>query len=115
MRYRIDEQHPAVRAVIDAAGPLLPDIRAMLKVVEETLPVQRIWIDTAEARDTPRTGFAADAPSEVFAVLMVMYRNLVQRRGMGPAQAREHLLRTEPFNDYPEIVASLPDVPTETD
>jgi hypothetical protein len=115
MRYRIDEQHPAVRAVIDAAGPLLPDIRAMLKIVEETLPVQRIWLDTAEARDTPRTGFAADPPTEVSAVLKVMYRNLIQRRGMGPSQAREHLLRTEPFNDYPEIVETLPDVPTETD
>src|SRR6266481_601037 len=32
-------------------------IRAMLRVIEETVPVQRIWLDTAEARETPRTCF----------------------------------------------------------
>jgi hypothetical protein len=110
LRYRIDDTHPAIRHVLEEAGPLVPQIRAMLRVIEETVPVQRIWLDTTEGRETPRTGFAGESPAEVRAVLEVMYRNLVCRKGLDAAHARELLLHTEPFHNYPELVASLPDV-----
>lgn len=111
VRYRIDHEHPAVRSVLDDAGDLSARIRVMLRVIEETVPVQRIWLDTTEARETPRTNFTGEPPSEVRAVLMVMYRNLVLRKGLSPQLAREQLLHTEPFNSYPDLVAALPDDP----
>lgn len=111
VRYRIDEQHPAVAAVLQGAGDLAPLVRAMLRVVEETVPVQRIWLDTAEARETPRTGFTGGPPSELRQVLETMYRGLVRRRGLSPAEARQRLLLAEPFDAYPDIVAALPDIP----
>jgi hypothetical protein len=113
MRYRIDSGHPAVRAVLDEARALAPQVVAMLRVIEATVPVQRIWIDTAENRETPRTGFAGEPPAAVTEVLTVMYRNMVLLKGLSPAMARSRLLRTEPFQNYPELVASLPDSPTE--
>ncbi|MEI8022065.1 MAG: hypothetical protein WCH39_27900, partial [Schlesneria sp.] len=109
VRYRIDRNHPAVRAVLDDAGAAESQIVAMLRVLEETIPVQRIWLDTTEARETPRTGFAGQAPKEVSEVLSVMYRNMISRKGLSPALARERLKSTEPFNDYPELIAALPD------
>lgn len=115
MRYRIDHQHPAVRTVLDEAGDLAAPVRAMLRVIEETVPVQRIWLDTTEGRETPRTNFAGEPPSEVRTVLMVMYRNLVLRKGVSPQLAREQLLHTEPFNSHPDLVAALPDDPHQGD
>lgn len=109
MRYRIDTDHPVVRAVLDDAGVLLPQVKAMLRVLEETVPVQRIWLDTAENREAPRTGFAGEPPTEVKSVLEVLYRSMVTGKGMSPAMARERLSRSEPFNQYPELVTSLPD------
>lgn len=114
VRYRIDESHPAVRAVLDDAGTLGPDIRAMLRVIEETLPVQRIWLDTAEARETPRQGFTGEDEQQVLAVLEVLYRNMIRRKGMSPTEARARLLATEPFNSHPQLVQDLPDLPSET-
>ena len=35
MRYRIDVNHPAVKAVLDDAGSLGPQITAMLRIIEE--------------------------------------------------------------------------------
>jgi hypothetical protein len=112
VRYRIDREHPAVKAVLDEAGELAPQIRAMLRVVEETIPVQRIWLDTTEGRETPRTGFAGEPSAEVAAVLAVMHRNMVLRKGLSPARARERLLGAEPFNHHPDLVAALPDDPS---
>lgn len=111
IRYRIDDTHPAVRAVLDDAGDLAPQLKAMLRVIEETVPVQRIWLDTTESKETPRTGFAGEPPAAVSAVLSVMYRNLVLRKGMSPELARDKLLHTEPFHNHPELVEALPDDP----
>ncbi len=109
VRYRIDTEHPAVRAVLDDAGILLPQIKAMLRVIEETVPVQRIWLDTAENKEAPRTGFAEETSEEVVSILQVLYRNMIQHKGMSSGLARERLLNSEPFQNYPELVAALPD------
>lgn len=110
VRYRIDESHPAVSAVIESAGVNAGIVRAMLRVVEETVPVQRIWLDTAEAKEIPRTGFSGeppDAPEGVKNVLRAIYKDMVGRRGMSPGAAAKALSATEPFQIYPALVASL--------
>ena len=109
MRYQIDREHPAVKPVVDDAGPLHLQIEAMIRIIEETVPVQRIWLDTSEGREPPRTGFSGGSSREVKAILDVMYRNLVVLKGVSPELARDQLLHTEPFHDYPDLVASLPD------
>jgi hypothetical protein len=115
IRYRIDRSHEAVRAVLEAAGPLRTGIEGMLQIVESTVPVQRIWLDTVEAQEGPKNGFIAEPPPEVSTVLSAMFRNLVIRRGVSPLLARQQLLRTEPFHQFPELVNSLPDDPSETE
>lgn len=109
MRYRIDRKHPSVKSLLDDAGDLKLQIEAMLKVIEETVPVQKIWLDTAEGKDVLRTGFSGDAPKEIMDVLDVIYRSLVLRKGMSPDLAKAQLLRTEPFQNFTDIVNSLPD------
>lgn len=113
IRYRIEHNHPAIKSVLEDAGPLKTNIVTMLRILEETIPVQRIWLDTAEARETPRTGFAEEPAAEVLSVLFVLYRNMVLRKGVSAHRAREQLLTTEPFDNYPEIVRALPDNPEE--
>lgn len=69
----------------------------MLRVIEATVPVQRIWLDTAQGRDVPRTGFADEAPWEVVTVLRILFRNLVQKKGLSPQLAREQLIQRKSF------------------
>jgi len=109
VRYRIDLDHPAIRAVLDEADLLTPQIKAMLCVLEETIPVQKIWLDTTEGREIPRTGFSGTPPDEVVTVLNIMFKNLVAKKGLSPELAKEKLLHTEPFHNYPDLVAALPD------
>jgi hypothetical protein len=110
IRYRIDPEHPVIKSVLEDAGAIEPQIRAMLRIIEETIPVQRIWLDTTEARETPRTGFAGD-PSAVETVLSVVYGSMVLRKGIPPAQAKALLLNMNPFNNYPDLISKLPDKP----
>jgi hypothetical protein len=109
VRYRINAEHPAIAAVLAGAGTQQEEIRAMLRVLEATVPVQRIWLDTAESRETPRTAFAGEPSEDVMGVLKTLYRSLRKRRGLSAAEARDQLLRTEPFGEYLALVSALPD------
>lgn len=112
IRYRIDEQHPAVHAVIEACADSKHLVKAMLRIIEETVPVQRIWLDTAENKDVPKTGFSGEAeaaPDGVRAILLTLYRDMILRRGMSVDTAIRTLHSTDPFQNYPKLVASLRD------
>ncbi len=105
--YRIARDHDLVASVLDRAGSLKPDILALLRLIEETVPVQRIWLDTAEDKETPRTGFAGAADNEVMETLSSMFAALVKFRGLSPTEARERLGRTPPFDRHLDLVSAL--------
>ena len=114
-RYRIDEAHPAVKAVLDNPGADTDAIHAMLRIIEETVPVQRIWLDTAENREVPQLGFRGEPDSSVLAILRTLFQNLVARKGYSPEAAKAQLLRTEPFQNYPGLIAELEAISTSGD
>lgn len=105
--YRIDRDHELVRSILDQAGPLRQDIVALMRLIEETLPVQRIWLDTAEQRETPRNGFDVSPPEEIIETMQVVFRTLTLRRGLSAADARQALSATTPFDRYPQLIARL--------
>ena len=107
LRYRIEESPPSVAAVFGNVGKLAPLVKAMLRVIEETVPVQRIWLDTAEQKETPRTGFAGEPPEAVVAVLKTLFTDMIGRKGMSVEAARRALLSTEPFQNYHGLIAAL--------
>jgi len=110
VRYRIDLAHPAVSAVIESCSDQRDIVRAMLRIIEETVPVQRIWLDTAENKDTPIVGFEGEtesSPEGIRVVITTLYKDMIGRRGMSPEAAIRVLSATEPFQNYPKLVASL--------
>lgn len=111
VRYRIDADHPAVAAVLEHADPLRADIDAMLAVIEATVPVQQIWLDTAEAKDTPRATPDRVPTDAEHRMLQTVFRNLVSRKGYSVEQARSKLRSSEPFDAWPDLIDTL--VPTD--
>ncbi len=110
LRYRIDVSHPVISEMLSEGGELAERIRVMLRVIEETVPVQRIWLDTSEQRETPRTGFSGAPSKEVSEVLTVVFRNMVVRKGFSCDEARMALKQMEPFSNFPDLVDALPSI-----
>ena len=106
-RYKIDAKHPTVAAALESSGGNAALIKAMLRVIEETVPVQRIWLDTAEQKDTPRTGFLGEPSEAVIEVLQALFDDMISRKEMTEESARLSLLATEPFQNYPHLIADL--------
>lgn len=107
VRYRIDQGHPAIASVLDRAGELLPAIKAMLSVVEATVPVQRIWLDTAEHKEPPRNRYEGAPSAEIQEVAETLFEDMITRRGMSDESAKRMLLATDPFQNFPTVVNGL--------
>lgn len=105
--YKVARDHALVASILDRAGPLKPDLLALFRLLEETLPVQRIWIDTAEEKETPRTGFADAGETEVMETLRALFESLTQHSRLTSHEARARLLRTPPFGTYAKLINTL--------
>ena len=105
--YRINREHDLIASILDRSGSLKSDIQALLRLIEETVPVQRIWLDTAQDKETPRIGFVGAPNNEVMETLSSMFEALVKFRGLTPIDARERLSRTPLFKEHLALVAAL--------
>ena len=105
--YLVDRSHPLVKQVLDQAGPLKEAVAAMLRLLEETMPVQRVWIDAVENGEILQGAFEGTPSADIQAVLDVLYRHLVETVGLDGRAARSQLLKTEPFHNHPELVEAL--------
>lgn len=107
IRYRIDIGHPAISSVLDQAGELLPTIKAMLSVIEATVPVQKIWLDTAEHKEPPKNRYEGVPSAEVCEVVKTLFEDMVVRRNMSEEAAKRMLGSMDPFQNFPELVGTL--------
>lgn len=104
-KYRVNRDHPAVRAVLESPLAIDSGVDTMLALLESTIPVQRIWLDTVEERTAPQQTNEAEA-QRIRPMLESLYRSLL-KRDYSPEDARQRLLRTEPFQAYPQLIAEL--------
>ena len=104
--YKINREHPLVAKVLAEADDKAP-LRALLNLVEQTVPTPLIVINNAEAPDTIAAPFE-DSPAELRRAMHAVFEALVDD-GSKRVDAARALLGMEPFNQYPEVVAGFLD------
>ncbi|MCJ2044618.1 ATP-binding protein [Methylobacterium sp. J-078] len=103
--YRLNRDHPLVaRALNDADSK---SVSELLRLVEETVPVQRIWLDTVEKGEMQKEPFSEDASPEVEELAKSMLSHLVGKVGLSHELAVMRLRTTEPFQNFPQLIARL--------
>lgn len=105
--YKLDVKHPAIDLVLKNAGAFEPGIRSMLRVIEETVPVQQIWLDTTESKEAPLTSFQGQKSEDVLLIMKELYNSMILIDRLTPDRAKERMYSIEPFNNYPELIAGL--------
>ncbi|CAM5467159.1 ATPase OS=Streptomyces aurantiogriseus OX=66870 GN=GCM10010251_22590 PE=4 SV=1 [Streptomyces aurantiogriseus] len=96
---RINRSHPLVREVLRPEGPRAEDVRAVLRLLEETVPVAalRVLHETDTSDDPEPFGGAGQADEAATEVAQRIYEALVSD-GRSPAAARERLRTMPPFD-----------------
>lgn len=97
--YRIDRQHPVVKAVLAEVGDSSAAVEAMLRIIEETVPVQQIWLDAAESPEDTSAPFHGAQSSERRIVVTTAYDAVRRNLGLSHEQAVDRLRGWEEFAD----------------
>jgi len=106
--YEVNREHPLVKDLMCCGAGAGRKVRALLSLIEETVPVPTITMDSAENPDKHEKPFE-NAPAAVLqSVLRETYRAL-RDSGLMRSQARLRIASLEPFHNYPELIASLDD------
>ncbi|MDC3124137.1 ATP-binding protein [Gammaproteobacteria bacterium] len=83
--YRIDRKHPTVSAVLKSVeGISRKAINSFLVLIEQTVPVQRIWIDSAENPDAGEIRFTSLSETQLRDTLVALNKVMAAQTGLSP-------------------------------
>ncbi len=99
--YVINRDHPLTKAALknDVGGAL----GAVLRLVEEYVPVQQIWVDQAEGDETVNQPFQSSSQDEVLNIIRLLYRAL-RLSGFKREEAIGRLRGIEGYGDRAELI-----------
>jgi hypothetical protein len=104
--YSINRNHPLVSDILQNAGPARSKIQALLKLVEETVPVPLIVLNSSNNPDKIQRPFGETPPEEMRRVLEEIWNSLINT-GVSREDAKIRLNHMEPFSDYPQFVVEF--------
>ena len=104
--YSINREHPAVRAVLQQFQKNATEIEALLRILEETVPVEQIWLDTAEQLSDRSVPYET-VDTAVLRADMRRTFDLLVKTGLTKEAACQRLLTIEPFNRYPKMIQEI--------
>jgi hypothetical protein len=100
--YRINRDHPLVKQVHSACGEV-QKLNALLRLIEETIPVPLITITDRERPDQTIGPFETAKESEILEVMRQVFLSL-RSSGMTRKDALLRLAHFEPFPRFPELL-----------
>lgn len=101
--YTINRNHPLLREVLENAHENFSKLSAMMRMIEETVPIPLITLNNCENPDKHLKPFEKTPSSEIIDVMHEVYDSLIYS-GICRSEARQRLLSMDPFSDYPEFV-----------
>ena len=101
--YVINRDHPIVRDALGTNSKDSQKIQQILRLVEEYVPVQQIWIDMAEGDESQRQPFESAAAKEIVGLIRALYTAFV-KAGLSHGEALDRLGSTEAIGERFELV-----------
>ena len=106
--YSINKEHPLVQEIFNIPNNYQPLIRALLRLLEETVPVQQIWLDNPVEPEKQAQPFDEIPSDQVIEIMIEIYRAL-RKTNLTQEQARDRILAIEPFQHFESLVKTLSD------
>lgn len=103
--YTINRDHPVYKAM-DLPSEVRQNVEAFLRLVEESLPIPLIVLDSAEQPDTHARPLESMGAEETLAMMRTAMESL-ENAGMSPSDACKTLYTIEPFMYSEELLAVL--------
>ncbi|MDN7135984.1 ATP-binding protein [Pseudidiomarina terrestris] len=102
--YKIDRQNDLVKNILQHAGALKLNIEVLLRMLEETVPVQQIWLDIAEYSERSNEPMGGLAEKQVLDLAETTLSTLVGSSRKATDSDIEYICKMEGFTAYADII-----------
>jgi hypothetical protein len=104
--YKINRDHPLIQCIIKKCTENSGDVETLIRILEETVPVEQIWLDTAEQKHDHAIPYDGVDTFILRADIRRAYQMLIDA-GINPETVKQQLFNLEPFNRYPKLIREL--------
>lgn len=101
--YVINREHPLIRDALGSDSTDSRSLQQILRLVEEYVPVQQIWVDMAEGDDSQSQPFESAQEREITTMIRALYGALINS-GLSHDEALTRLGSTEAIGERFELV-----------
>ena len=101
--YVINRDHPLVRDALHSDSIDHQQFQRVLRLIEEYVPVQQIWVDMAEGDESQSSPFESAREQELMGLIRALYAAFISS-GMSHDEALERLATTEAIGERYELV-----------
>jgi hypothetical protein len=106
-RYSINREHPMVASLLSAGGEKGRAVEEVLRVLEATVPIHRIWLDVSEKPEVSASPKTRLPESDVLGLAGALLAGFMANGKTDRASALRLLRSTEPFDQYPDVLSQL--------
>ena len=103
MSYVVNREHPIIKDALDSPSISHHQLQQILRVIEEYVPVQQIWVDMAEGDEAQSRPFESAREQELVGLIRSLYAAFITS-GMSHDEALGRLATTEAIGDRYELV-----------
>lgn len=104
--YRIDRKHAVIAAALDGPREQKAAVRAVLDLVEQTIPVTRITVDAYETPDALAASDKVALDPSLRSVAEMLISQYLES-GETSDTARTRVMNLEPFFKHPEVIDEI--------
>jgi len=101
--YVINREHPLIKEALQADVGDNSTLHRLLRLIEEYVPIQQIWVDAAEGDETQSQPFESAGSEELVGMIRMLYR-AYRLNGLSHTEALGRLSLTEAFGDRYELI-----------
>ena len=105
--YRIDRTHVIANYILHHLDDDDRSIESFFRLLEQTVPIEKIWIDTVEQGELPALPFAGESREQIRDFAIELLSSLIKASSEDETSARDQLKRMAPFNQFPEIIDEI--------
>ena len=102
--YSLDRSHPLLQAFLTKAGPLRKEAETILRMIEETVPVEKIWLDTAESPEKRSTPFFGVSEQEIIRAAEQSLKTVAGKQWPPPKEMIDMICEIECFVDHRDLL-----------
>lgn len=104
--FKVNRSHPIVKNALRMSQETTKQIKTVLELLENTLPIESIWIRNAESPDCMTRSGDWETPAELQRHGLQLYKAFL-RDGMSKEDAYKNLVLIEPFDRFPVLLARV--------